>query len=241
MQWQFWIIQTLNSVAFGGLLFLLSSGFSLIFGLMRIPNLAHGAFFMLGAYFGFTLLQLKLHFWLAALIGGLGVGLLGIVMERLVLRRLAGNERSQAFQLFGPFTRGLAEQEGGSNGRRPEAVRAAEQRHQRLAQLFRTEGLGREERKLPAVERLGLGALHVGLEATDPEQTGRGALAPPDRDSAGRNTGSNVQEFQAKIAHLGNLALGARFASGVFRRLLPLNTRMRERQTSRRGSREWPP
>ena len=62
MQWQFWIIQTLNSVAFGGLLFLLSSGFSLIFGLMRIPNLAHGAFFMLGAYFGYTLLQLKLHF-----------------------------------------------------------------------------------------------------------------------------------------------------------------------------------
>src|SRR6266508_1033003 len=95
MQWQFWIIQTLNSVAFGGLLFLLSSGFSLIFGLMRIPNLAHGAFFMLGAYFGFTLLQLKLDFWLAALIGGLGVGLIGIVMERLVLRRLAGNEQGQ--------------------------------------------------------------------------------------------------------------------------------------------------
>ena len=47
---QFWIIQTLNSVAFGGLLFLLSSGFSLIFGLMRIPNLAHGAFFMVGAF-----------------------------------------------------------------------------------------------------------------------------------------------------------------------------------------------
>src|SRR6516162_3030958 len=76
MQWQFWIIQTLNSVAFGGLLFLLSSGFSLIFGLMRIPNLAHGAFFMLGAYFGYTLLQIKLHFWLAAIVGGLGVALL---------------------------------------------------------------------------------------------------------------------------------------------------------------------
>src|SRR5262249_258044 len=69
------------------------SGFSLIFGLMRIPNLAHGAFFMLGAYFGYTLLQLKLHFWLAAIVGGLGVGLLGIVMERFVLRRLAGNEQ----------------------------------------------------------------------------------------------------------------------------------------------------
>src|SRR5258707_7063877 len=95
MQWQFWIIQTLNSVAFGGLLFLLSSGFSLIFGLMRIPNLAHGAFFMLGAYFGYTLLQLKLHFWLAAIVGGLGVGLLGILMERFVLRRLARNEQGQ--------------------------------------------------------------------------------------------------------------------------------------------------
>src|SRR3989440_9674805 len=101
MQWQFWIIQTLNSVAFGGLLFLLSSGFSLIFGLMRIPNLAHGAFFMLGAYFGYTLLQLNLHFWPAAIVGGLGVGLLGILMERFVLRRLAGNEQGQVLVTLG--------------------------------------------------------------------------------------------------------------------------------------------
>ena len=101
MQWQFWIIQTLNSVAFGGLLFLLSSGFSLIFGLMRIPNLAHGAFFMLGAYFGFSLLQLGLHFWLAAVIGGLGVGLLGIFMERFILRRLQGNEQGQVLVTLG--------------------------------------------------------------------------------------------------------------------------------------------
>jgi branched-chain amino acid transport system permease protein len=101
MQWQFWIIQTLNSVAFGGLLFLLSSGFSLIFGLMRIPNLAHGAFFMLGAYFGYTLLKLNLHFWLAAIIGGVGVGLLGILMERFILRRLAGNEQGQVLVTLG--------------------------------------------------------------------------------------------------------------------------------------------
>src|SRR6266566_6456981 len=78
MQWQFWIIQTLNSVAFGGL-----------------------PFFMLGAYFGYTLLQLKLHFWLAAIVGGLGVGLLGIVMERFVLRRLAGNEQGQVLVTLG--------------------------------------------------------------------------------------------------------------------------------------------
>src|SRR5262249_13040367 len=101
MQGQCWILQTLNSVAFRGLLFLLSSGFSLIFGLMRIPNLAHGAFFMLGAYFGYTLLQLNLHFWPAALVGGLGVGLIGILMERFVLRRLAGNEQGQVLVTLG--------------------------------------------------------------------------------------------------------------------------------------------
>src|SRR5258707_9271690 len=91
MQWQFWIIQTLNSVAFGGLLFMLSSGFSLIFGLMRIPNLAHGAFFMLGAYFGYSLLARGLNFWPAALLGGLRVGLVRVVLEAFVLRRLPGN------------------------------------------------------------------------------------------------------------------------------------------------------
>ena len=97
-------------------------------------------------------------------------------IDRRRLRRLAGNERSQAFQLFGPFTRGLAEQEGGSNGRCPEAVHAAEQRHQRLAQLFRTEGLGREERELPAVERLG--EVGVFIRVRDPLEQIAGEVAP---------------------------------------------------------------
>jgi branched-chain amino acid transport system permease protein len=48
----FWLVLTANSITFGGLLFLLSAGFSLIFGLMRIPNLTHGSLFMLGAYVG---------------------------------------------------------------------------------------------------------------------------------------------------------------------------------------------
>jgi len=98
---QFWIIQTLNSVAYGGLLFLLSSGFSLIFGLMRIPNLAHGAFFMLGAYFGATLIGHGVNFWVAALLSGLGAGLLGLLLERLMLRRLAGNEQGQVLVTLG--------------------------------------------------------------------------------------------------------------------------------------------
>ena len=58
-----WLTLAVNSVALGGLLFLLSSGFSLIFGLMRIPNLMHGSFFMLGAYFGVTLLWQGVNFW----------------------------------------------------------------------------------------------------------------------------------------------------------------------------------
>ena len=51
-----WLIQSLNSLALGGVLFILAAGFSLIFGLMRIPNLMHGSFFMLGAYLGVSLL-----------------------------------------------------------------------------------------------------------------------------------------------------------------------------------------
>ena len=98
---QFWLIQTLNSVALGGLLFLLSSGFSLIFGLLRIPNLAHGALFMLGAYLGATLLNLELPFWLAAILSALAVGVLGTGMERVLLRRLAGNEQGQVLVTLG--------------------------------------------------------------------------------------------------------------------------------------------
>ncbi len=54
---QYWIIQTLNSLALGGLLFLLAAGFSLIFGLMRIANLTHGSLYMLGAYVGISVLK----------------------------------------------------------------------------------------------------------------------------------------------------------------------------------------
>ena len=98
---QFWIIQTLNSIAFGGLLFLLYSGFSLAFGLMRIPNLAHGGFFMLGAYLGATVTWYGGNFWIAVLAAGLGVGLVGIVFERLILRRLAGNVQGQVLVTLG--------------------------------------------------------------------------------------------------------------------------------------------
>jgi len=98
---QFWVIQTLNSLALGGLLFLLAAGFSLIFGLMRIANLTHGAFFMLGAYVGVTLLKFLPNLWLAALLGGLVVAACGGLLERLLLRQLAGNALGQVLVTLG--------------------------------------------------------------------------------------------------------------------------------------------
>ena len=98
---QFWIIQTLNSLALGGLLFLLSSGFSLIFGLMRIANLTHGALFMLGAYVGVSLLNYVPNLWLAALLGGLLVAVFGGLIERLILRPIAGNALGQVLVTLG--------------------------------------------------------------------------------------------------------------------------------------------
>ena len=86
-----WLTLAVNSIALGGLLFLLSSGFSLIFGLMRIPNLMHGSFFMLGAYFGVTLLARGVNFWVAALVSAAAMALIGGLIERLLLRRLAGD------------------------------------------------------------------------------------------------------------------------------------------------------
>jgi branched-chain amino acid transport system permease protein len=101
----FWLLLTVNSVTFGGLLFLLSAGFSLIFGLMRIPNLTHGSMFMIGAYLGTTLLRgalgFTLNFWLAAIISALEVALLGALMERLLLRRLAGQQLAQVLVTLG--------------------------------------------------------------------------------------------------------------------------------------------
>src|SRR5262245_59011056 len=98
---QFWVIQTLNSLALGGLLFLLSSGFSLIFGLMRIANLTHGALYMLGAYLGVSILRQLPNLWLAALIAGGAVAVFGFFLERFVLRKLAGNVLGQVLVTLG--------------------------------------------------------------------------------------------------------------------------------------------
>ena len=96
-----WLLLAVNSITLGGLLFLLSAGFSLIFGLMRIPNLTHGSFFMLGAYLSTSLIARGLDFWTAAILSGLGVAVFGGIVERLILRRLPGAELAQVLVTLG--------------------------------------------------------------------------------------------------------------------------------------------
>jgi branched-chain amino acid transport system permease protein len=97
----FWVIQGLNGLAFGSLLFILASGFSLIFGLMRIVNLSHGAYFMLGAYVGLSAIDAGVNFWVAILIGGVAIAVLGAIIERFILRRLTGQPLAQVLVTLG--------------------------------------------------------------------------------------------------------------------------------------------
>ena len=96
-----WLVLAVYSVTLGGLLFLLSAGFSLIFGLMRIPNLMHGSFFMLGAYLGVSFIAHGANFWLAAFASGLAMAAIGGLIERFLLRRLAGDPLPQVLLTLG--------------------------------------------------------------------------------------------------------------------------------------------
>lgn len=98
---QIWAIQVLNSLALGGLLFMLSSGFSLIFGLMRVANLTHGALFMIGAYVAATVGSFGYGLLAAAVAAMLSVGALGGAIERLILRRLGSNSQRQVLATLG--------------------------------------------------------------------------------------------------------------------------------------------
>jgi branched-chain amino acid transport system permease protein len=82
------LIQLLNGVQYGLLLFLIASGLTLIFGIMGVINLAHGSFYMIGAYLAFSLTGLIGNFWLALPAGVALAVLLGIALEWLLIRHL---------------------------------------------------------------------------------------------------------------------------------------------------------
>jgi branched-chain amino acid transport system permease protein len=98
---QSFIQQTLNGITYAGLLFLLGSGFTLIFGLMRIVNLAHGAIYLLGGYVGFETMRVTHVFVLALAAGGISMALFGIALERGLLRSLRGQPISELLLTMG--------------------------------------------------------------------------------------------------------------------------------------------
>ncbi len=82
------IEQTLNGLQLGVMLFLLSAGLTLVFGVMNLINLAHGSFYMVGAYVAATVMQATGHFWIALPVALAAAASCGILVEMLVLRRL---------------------------------------------------------------------------------------------------------------------------------------------------------
>ena len=84
------IFSTLNGILYGLLLFMLSSGLTLIFSMMGVLNFAHASFYMLGAYFAYTM-GMEIGFWPALLLAPILVGGLGAMVEKFGLRRVHEN------------------------------------------------------------------------------------------------------------------------------------------------------
>ncbi|MBI2830045.1 MAG: branched-chain amino acid ABC transporter permease [Chloroflexi bacterium] len=104
----FWITQALNGISFGMVLFLIASGLSLIAGLMRIVNLAHGAFYLWGTYLAISILKSTDNRLLAILGGVVIVAIGGAIIERFFIRRFSGDHFSQILLTLG-FTFILAD------------------------------------------------------------------------------------------------------------------------------------
>ncbi|MBN9487002.1 MAG: ABC transporter permease [Alphaproteobacteria bacterium] len=99
------LIQLLNGLTDASSLFLVSAGLSLIFGVTRIVNFAHGSLYMLGLYMAYSLIQLlgrtPLSFWAGVILAAIAVGVVGVVIEMLVLRRIY--RAPELFQLLATF------------------------------------------------------------------------------------------------------------------------------------------
>jgi branched-chain amino acid transport system permease protein len=99
-----YVVQGVHGLVYGMLLFLVASGLTLVFGMMGVLNMAHASFYMLGAYLAYTITGYLGSFWLSLLICPFIVGLLGILIERFLLRKAyKGGHLSQLLLTFGLF------------------------------------------------------------------------------------------------------------------------------------------
>lgn len=95
------ILQAINGISFAALLFLLASGFTLTFGLMRVVNMAYGAYYLLGGYIGYSIGQKTGSFWLAVVGGGLAVIPFGYLVDRFLIRHTGENHLAQVLLTVG--------------------------------------------------------------------------------------------------------------------------------------------
>lgn len=118
MNAHFWLIQAFNGVSYGALLFLVGSGLSLIFGVMRIANLSHGAYFLWGGYIALSVINATGSWFLSIPVAGLAVALIGLAMERIFLRPLGFETLRQMLLTVGfafLFQQGALDIWGGNN------------------------------------------------------------------------------------------------------------------------------
>ena len=95
------ILQAINGVSLAALLFLLASGFTLTFGLMRVVNMAHGAYYLLGGYIGYSITRHTGSFALGVLGGGLAIIPLGFLIDRFLISRTGENHLAQVLLTVG--------------------------------------------------------------------------------------------------------------------------------------------
>jgi branched-chain amino acid transport system permease protein len=115
---QFWLIQAFNGISYGALLFLVGAGLSLIFGVMRIVNLSHGAYFLWGGYIALSVISATGSWALSIPVAALAVAVIGLLMERLFLRPLGFDPLRQVLLTVGfayLFQQGALDIWGGNN------------------------------------------------------------------------------------------------------------------------------
>jgi branched-chain amino acid transport system permease protein len=115
---RFWLIQAFNGISYGALLFLVGSGLSLIFGVMRIVNLSHGAYFLWGAYIALSVIWTTGSWALSLPVAALAVALIGLLMERIFLRPIGFDPLRQVLLTVGfayLFQQGALDIWGGNN------------------------------------------------------------------------------------------------------------------------------
>lgn len=95
------ILQTINGISYAALLFLLASGFTLTFGLMRVVNMAHGALYLFGGYIGLSVAKMTGNFGLALLAGGAAAAVLGLVSDRFLIRHAGEDHLAQVLITVG--------------------------------------------------------------------------------------------------------------------------------------------